>query len=118
MPNEEQYQEGVESDGESDDYQFADDSEENSKDSGSSEEVDSSPRSELRSKQSQDPAGGRGKVVSLSAKIPKRTRTLTAEPSEKAAKQPRVVPPKPRKALPRIKFCHFCNIHGSRRGAR
>ncbi|XBI07692.1 hypothetical protein VPH35_135554 [Triticum aestivum] len=103
MPNGEQYQEGVESDGESGDYQYAYDSEEDSEDSGSSKEVDSPLRSERRSKQSQDPAGGRGKAVSPSEKMPKRTRTSTPDPSEKAAKQPKVVPPKPRKALPRIK---------------
>ena len=57
MLNGEQYQ-GVESDGESGDYQYADDSEYDSENSG--EEVDSPPCSEHHSKQSQDPAGGRG----------------------------------------------------------
>ncbi|XBI11375.1 hypothetical protein VPH35_138452 [Triticum aestivum] len=90
MPNGEQYQEGVESDSESGDFQYADDNEDDSEDSGSSEE-------------SQDPVGGHGKVAASSAKIPKRTRTLTPEPSEKPAKQAKVAPPKPRKALPRIK---------------
>ncbi|XBH64723.1 hypothetical protein VPH35_118431 [Triticum aestivum] len=103
MPNGEQHHEGVESDGGSADWQSEDDSEEDSKDSGSSEEVDSPPRSERHSKQLQDPAGGRGKAVPPSTKVPKRTRTSTPEPSEKAAKQPKVVPPKPRKALPKIK---------------
>ena len=99
MPNGEQQQEGVGSDVESADWQYEADSE----DSGSSEEVDSPPRSERRSKKSQDPAGGRGKAVPSSPKIPKRTRTSTPEPSETAAKQPKIVPPKPWKALPRIK---------------
>jgi hypothetical protein len=103
MPNGEQHQEGVGSDDESADWHYADDSEEDSKDSGSSEEVNLPPHSERRSKQSQDPAGGRGKAVSPSAKIPKRTRTSTPEPTEKAAKQAKVVPLKPWKALPRIK---------------
>ncbi|XBJ09999.1 hypothetical protein VPH35_014961 [Triticum aestivum] len=63
MPNGEQRQEGAESDGKSSDWQYVDNSEDESKDSSSSEEVDSSPHSERRSKQSQDPAGGRGKAV-------------------------------------------------------
>ena len=99
MPNGEQHQGGVESEGVSTDIEYADDSE----DFDSSEEVDSPPRSERRSKQSQDPTGGDDKVVASSAKIPKRTRTSTPEPIEKAARQAKVVPPKPQKALPRIK---------------
>ena len=46
MPNGEQYQEGVDSDGESSDNQYVDDSEDDSEDSSSSsKEVDSPPRS-------------------------------------------------------------------------
>ena len=82
MTNGEQYQEGVESDGDSGDIQYADDSE----DSGRSEEVDSPPRSERHSKQSQDPAGGRGKEAPSNLQASKHTRTSTPEPSEKAAK--------------------------------
>ena len=52
MQNGEQCQEGVESDGESGDYQYVDDGEENNEESGSSEEVDSLPRSKRHSKQS------------------------------------------------------------------
>nr|XP_020191627.1 protein IWS1 homolog [Aegilops tauschii subsp. strangulata] len=81
MPNGEQVQEGMESGGESGDWKSDDESDEDREDSSSSEEVDSPPRSERRSKQMHDPVGGR----------------------EKAAKQPKVVPPKPRKALPKIK---------------
>ncbi|XBI10014.1 hypothetical protein VPH35_137418 [Triticum aestivum] len=103
LPNGEQYQEGVESDGERADFEYADDSEDYNEDSGSNKEVDSPPQSERCSKQSQDPAGGRGKAVPSSANISKRTRTSTPNPVEKAMKQTKVVPPKPRKALPRIK---------------
>jgi hypothetical protein len=103
MPNGEQLQEGVECDGDSADYEYADDNEDDSEESSSSEEVDSPPRSERHSKQSQDPAGGRGKTVPPSTTIQKRTRTSTPEPSEKATKQAKVVPQKTRKALPRIK---------------
>ena len=101
MPNGEQHQEGVESEGGSGsaNFEYADDSE----DSSSSEEVDSLPRSERRSKESQDPTGGHGKAVASSTKIPKRTRTSILDPTEKAAKKAKVAPPKPRKALPRIK---------------
>ena len=103
MPNGEQLQEGEESEGGSADWQSGDDSEEGNEDSGSSEEVDSPPCSERRSKQSHDPAGGRGKIVAPSTKVPKCTRTSTLDPMEKAVKHPKVLPPKPRKALPKIK---------------
>ena len=103
MPNREQFQEGEESTDESGDWQSPDDNEDESDESDSSEEVDSPPRSELRSKQSQDPAGGRGKAAPPSTQVQKRTRTSSPEPSEKAAKQPKVAPSKPRKALPKIK---------------
>ncbi|XBI18776.1 hypothetical protein VPH35_060465 [Triticum aestivum] len=99
MPNGERPQEGVESDGGSVDWQYADDSE----DSSSSEEVDSPPLLERRSKQSQDPTGGHGKAIPLSAKIQKRTRASTPDSAEKATKQAKIVPPKPQKALPKIK---------------
>ena len=78
--------------------------EEESEESDDEEEVDLPPRSERRSKQQHDPAGGRGKNVALSTHAQKRTRTSTSEPTKKAAKQPKVAPPKTRKTLPRIKM--------------
>ena len=82
MPNGEQVQEGMESGGESADWKSDDESDEESADSSSSEEVDSPPRSERRSKQMHDPVGGRGKAAPPSTQTPKRTRTSTPEPSE------------------------------------
>ena len=86
------------------DWQSGDDSEDDSDDSGSSEEVDSPPRSERRSKQSQDPAAGRGKAAPSSTQVHKRTRTSTPKPTEKATKQLKVAPSKPRKVLSKIKM--------------
>ena len=103
MPNVEHVQEGEASGGESTDGKSDDEEWEESEDSSISEEVDSPPRSERRSKQTHDPAGGRGKVVGSSAQVLKRTRTSTPEPTEKASKQPKVAPTKTRKALPKIK---------------
>ena len=103
MPNGEQVQEGMESGGESADWKSDDESDEDSEDSSSSEEVDSPPRSEKRSKQSHDLEGGCDKAALPSTHASKRTRTSTPDPSEKAAKQPKVAPTKPRKALPKIK---------------
>nr|XP_020172272.1 nucleolin-like [Aegilops tauschii subsp. strangulata] len=77
MPNGEQDQEGEASRGESGDWKSNEEDEEESEDSSSGEEVNSPPRSERHSKQTRDPAS--------------------------AAKQPKVAPSKPRKALPRIK---------------
>ena len=59
MPNGEQAQEGVESTDESADWQSPDDDdeEEDSDETKDGEEVDSSPHTECRSKQSHDPAG-------------------------------------------------------------
>ena len=103
MLNGEQLQEGAESDADNAEWEYADDSDEDDEDSSNSEEVESPPRSERHSKQSQDPAGGRGKTAPPGTKVPKCTQTSTLEPSEKDAKQPKVIPPKPRKALPKIK---------------
>ncbi|XBJ00170.1 hypothetical protein VPH35_020114 [Triticum aestivum] len=103
MPNEEQLQEGEESKDGSADWKSEDDSEGSNEDSGRSEEVDSPLHPERRSKQSQDPASGHGKAVLPSMQVPKRTQTSTPDPLEKAMKQPKVVPSKPRKALRKIK---------------
>lgn len=102
MPNgekaQEQAQEGVESTYESVNWQSPDDDdeEEESDEPDDEEEVDSPPRTEHRSKQSHDLAGGHNKVVASSTQVHKRTRTSTPEPSENVAKQPKVVPSKPR----------------------
>ena len=109
MPNGEQSleqdQEGEDSAQESGDWQSPEDDDEEESDESDDDEVgDSPPRSERRSKQLQDPAGGRGKTVAPSTQALKRTRTLTPEPTEKVAKQPKVAPSKPRKTLPKIKM--------------
>ena len=108
MPNgekaQEQAQEEVESADESADWQSPDDDDEEESDGSDDEdeEVDSPPRTEHRSKELQDPAGGRGKTMAPSTQAQKRTRTSTPEPTEKVAKQPKVAPPKAQKTLPRI----------------
>ena len=109
MPNGEQVleqgQEGEASAEESSEWESSDDDdEEESEESDDEEAVDSPPRSEHRSKQHHDPAGGRGKNVAPSTHTQKHTRTSTPEPAEKVAKQPKVAPPKTRKTLPRIKM--------------
>ena len=109
MPNGEQAleqdQEGEASTEESGEWESSDeDEEEESEESDDEEEVDSRPRSERRSKQHHDPAGGRGKNVAPSTHTQKRTRTSTPEPTEKVAKQPKVAPPKAQKTLSRIKM--------------
>ena len=81
-----------------------DDNEEESDESHDEEVVDSPPRTERRSKQLQDPAGRRGKTVAPSTQAHKCTRTLTLEPTEKVAKQPKVAPSKSRKTLPRSRW--------------
>ena len=109
MPNGKQAlehdQEGEASAEESGDWESSDEEEEEeSEESYDEEEVDSPPRSEHRSKQHHDPSGGCGKNVAPSTHAQKRTRMSTLEPTEKVAKQPKVVPPKARKTLPRIKM--------------
>ena len=109
MPNGEQaleqYHEGEDSAEESGEWESpADDDEDESDESDDEVVAASPPRSKRRSKQHHDPAGGRGKNVAPSTQTQKRTRTLTPEPTEKVAKQPKVAPPKARKTLPRIKM--------------
>jgi hypothetical protein len=105
VPNGEQNVEGVESEGDSADISYAEDSEGSDDDSEESEEVEvqPSPRTEGRSKQHQDPAIDLGRTVGSTTRSSKRNRTSTPEPTEKVAKQPKVAPAKSRKALPRIK---------------
>ena len=104
VPNVAQNIEGIDSDNNSADVSYADDSEGSDAESEESEEVEVySPRAEGRSKRRQDPAVDQGQTVGSTAKSSKRTRTPTPDPTEKAAKQPKVTTAKPRKALPRIK---------------
>ena len=89
MPNgeQEQYQEGEESGGESMDWQSdGGEEEEESEDSSSGEEVESPPRNERRSKHKHDPASIRGIVVQPTGQTSKRTRTSSPVPTEKAPK--------------------------------
>ena len=107
MPNgeQEQYQEGEESGGESMDWQSdGGEEEEESEDSSSGEEVESPPRNRRHSKHLHDPASIRGKVAKSTGQTSKRTRTSSPAPSEKASKQPKVVASKSRKTLPKIKI--------------
>ncbi|XBH98006.1 hypothetical protein VPH35_127586 [Triticum aestivum] len=83
VPNGEPHHRRAESEG-SDDIEYADDV---SDDSNNDDEVESSPCFEHRSKQTEEPVADHGKAVALSVKTLKRTRTTTAEPSEKVAKQ-------------------------------
>ena len=107
MPNgeQEQYQEGEESGGESMDWQSdGGEEEEESEDSSSGEEVESPPRTEKRSKHKHDPASVRGEVARSTRQTSKRTRTSSPVLTEKAPKQQKITEPKPRKALPKIKI--------------
>ena len=103
MPNGDLAQEGEASADESTQWQSRDSNDGESDGSGSSEEVESLPHSKRRSKQTHDPAGGRGKAVASSTQALKRIRTSTHDEAGKNPKQPKVAPAKPRKALPKIK---------------
>ena len=114
MPNGEQVleqgQEGEDSAEESGDWESSDDEDEEESDESDDEEaVDSPPRSEHRSKQHHDPAGGRGKAAPQSMQDPKRIRKSTPEPLEKSAEHPKVAPLMPRNARPKIKVA---GVHG------
>ena len=107
MPNreQEQYQEGEESGGESMDYQSdGGEEEEESEDSSSGEEVESPPRNKRRSKHQHDPASICGKVAKPTGQTSKRIWTSSPVPTEKASKQPKVAASKSRKNLPKIKI--------------
>ena len=107
MPNEEQeqYQEGEESGGESMDWQSdGGEEEEESEDSSSGEEVESPPCIKKRSKHKHNPASICGEVAKPTGQTSKRTRTSSPVPTEKAPKQPKVVASKSRKTLPKIKI--------------
>ena len=103
MPNGEQDHEGEASGGESGDWKFDDGDEEENEDSSEGEEVDTPPCIERCSKQKNDPASVRGKVTAPTGQASKCTRASSPVPTEKAPKQLKVAPSKPRKTLPRIK---------------
>ena len=103
MPNGEQEPEGEASGGESGEWHSDEGEDDESDDSGDSEEVDSPPRTERRSKHLHDPASIRGKATARTGQTSKRPRTSSPVPTEKAPKQSKVTPSKPRKALPKIK---------------
>ena len=103
MPNGGQNLEGLGSEEDSDITSDDEDSDSGSDDSGSDEvEVVSPPRTEGRFKKSHDPALDRGRAGGSTTRSSKRSRTVTPEPTEKIAKQPKVTTTKPRKALPRL----------------
>ncbi|XBI95757.1 hypothetical protein VPH35_032149 [Triticum aestivum] len=77
------------------DFEYADDSSDNvSDDSDDDDKVESPPRSERRSKQTQDPAANHGKVAASSAKTQNHAQTTTPKRSEEVAKQ----------------WCHFSSV--------
>ena len=78
--------------------------EEESEDSSSGEEVESPPCNEKHSKHKHGPASIRDKVAKPTGQTSKHTRNSSPMPTEKAPKQPKVVEPKPRKTLPKIKI--------------
>nr|XP_020170366.1 uncharacterized protein LOC109755900 [Aegilops tauschii subsp. strangulata] len=105
MPNGEQEQEreGEVSGGDSGDWQSDGGEDEESDESSSGEEVDSPPRIERHSKHTHDPASVCSKATAPTGQSSKRIRTSSPVPTEKAPKQPKVAPSKPRKAFPKIK---------------
>ena len=109
MPNGEQAleqdHEGEDSAEESGEWESPDDDDEDESDeSDNEEEADSPPRSERRSKQHHDPAGGRGKVMASSAQAHKHARSSTLELAEKVTKHPKTNPTKAWKTLPKMKM--------------
>ena len=106
MPNGEQEQdpEGEASGGESGEWHSDGEGNEESDDPSDEEEVESPPRRERRSKLTHDPASARDKATVQTGQSSKRPRTSSPAPTEKAPKQFKVVVPKTRKALPRIKI--------------
>ncbi|XBI29680.1 hypothetical protein VPH35_053614 [Triticum aestivum] len=96
VPNGEPHQGESEGSG---DIEYAEDNRDDiSDDSDDADEVESPPRLERCSKQTQDPAVDHGKVATSSEKTQKRAWTATPDPSEKVSK----------------KWCHFWSVpHGS-----
>ena len=109
MPNGEQAlerdHEGEDSVEESGEWESPDNDDEDESDESDNEEVvDSSPRSEHRSKQRHDPVGRRGKSVASSVPSQKHARSPTPELAEKVIKQPKINPSKARETLSKIKM--------------
>ena len=104
VPNGDQAQDGEEGVGDISEWKSDEDTEEESEDSSSGKEVESPPHGgERRSKEKHDPGVVRSRTGPSSSQTPKRARTATPDPTEKASKQPKVTAAKPRKALPKIK---------------
>ena len=97
MPNGEQEQDpvGEASGGESGEWHYDGEEDEDSDDPSDEEEVDSPPRRERRSKLTHDPASVRGKATARTGQSSKRPRTSSPAPTEKATKQPKAAPSKP-----------------------
>ena len=106
MPNREQEQalEGEASGGESGEWTSDGEGDGGSDDSSGGEEVESPPRRERRSKLDQERPSARDKATAPAGQSSKRPRISLPTPTEKAPKHPRVVEPKTRKALPKIKI--------------
>ena len=106
MPNGEQGQdlEGEASGGDSGEWTSDGEEDGESKDSSDEEEVESPPRRERRSKFSQERPSIREKATAQAGQSSKRPRISSPTPTEKAPKHPKVVEPKIRKALPKIKI--------------
>ena len=103
LPNGDLVQEGEEGMGDAAEWKPEEETEEESEDYISGEEVESPPRDERQSKEKHDPGAARLRAGPSGSRTPKRTRTATPDPAEKMPKQPKVTTTKPRKALPRIK---------------
>ena len=98
VPNGEQFDLGVESEGGSAESDYADDSE------GGEKENHSPPRHEPRSKQRHDPAAAPRKMVASSSRNMKCDRAAATDSAEKATKQPKPDVPKLQKAFPRMRI--------------
>lgn len=105
MPNGEQFDLGVESEGGNIDSDYVDDSEESEDDSDDSEEGNQSPpRPNSRSKQRHDPTTVSNKTLASNNNSVKHDRTNATDSVEKVAKQPTSDTAKPWKALPRMRI--------------
>ena len=106
MPNGEQGQdlEGEASGGNNGEWTSDGEEDGESEDSSDEEEVESPPRRERRSKLAQERPSVREKATAQAGQSSKRPRISSPTPTEKAPKHPKVVEPKIRKALPKIKI--------------
>ena len=103
LPNGDLVQEGEEGVGDATEWRSEEETEEESEDYSSGEEVESPPHGKKRSKEKHDPEVVRSRAGPSSSQVQKRARTATSDPTEKAPKQPKVAAVKPRKVLPKIK---------------